>query len=286
VIFGLIQVILKSEILSRILYQTFATEMKFKGMNKWPLGKVLWQIGSGGADYGKICQDLLCLPVFCSVLTGVFKTLRNVLTEMFFGLNWGTYGRYPTVILKEKRDYIKQSISVPLGIDLDTTPEMERMYSIKIRATSSAIFKELGKFGDDTAEFLRLRFVDVQRTSGLPNHVGSIIRYKLKALPISMDIRLARCILDKALLYAPQELFTRKGKLLFDITPTKDGNNRLVIYTAFNFRKGRGIIQQSFWKLFRTLFPDYAHDVVWNHAICCIKAQAERHTDQSIKNRV
>ncbi len=286
VIFGLIQVILKSEILSRILYQTFATEMKFKGMNKWPLGKVLWQIGSGGADYGKICRDLLCLPVFYSLLIGVVKTLRNVLTEIFFGLNWGAYGRYPTVILREKRDYIKQSISAPLGITLDTMPEMERMYSIKIRATSHTIFKELGKFGDDTAGFLRLRFVDVRRISGLPNHVGSIIRYKLKALPISMDIRLARCIPNKALVYAPQELFTRQGKLLFDITPTKDGNNRLVIYTAFNFKKGRGIIRQSFWKLFKHLFPAYAHDVVWNHAICCIKAQAEHCTDQSIKNRV
>ena len=285
-IFGLIQVILKSKFLSRILYQTFATEMKFKKMDKWPLGKVLWQIGSGGADYGEIIQDLMRISVFCSVLTGGIKTLRNVLTEIFFGLNWEAYGRYPTVVLKEKRDYIKQSISAPLGIKLDTAPEMERMYSIKIRASSSAIFNELGKFGNHETKFLKLRFVAVRRISGLPNQVGSVIRYKLKALPISMDIRLVRCLPNKALVYDPQALFINQGKLLFDITPTKDGNNRLVIYTAFNFRKGQGKIRQSFWKLFQHLFPDYAHDVVWNHAICCIKAQAERHTVQSIKNRV
>lgn len=279
VLFALIQAILKSDLLSRVLYQTFATEMKFKKMTRWPMGNVLWKIGSGGADYANIFRELMRIPVFYSLLTGGIKTLRNILTELFFGLNWETYGRYPTVILKEKRDYIKQSISAPLEIDLDTVPEMERMYTIKIRASSKAIFKELGKFGDADARFLRLRFVDVKRISGLPNHVGSIIRYRLKALPVSMDVRLARCIPNKSLLYDPQELFTSQGKLLFDITPTKDGNNRLTIYTAFDFKKGHGRISRIFWKLFKHTFPDYAHDVVWNHAICCIKAQAERQTD-------
>ncbi|SDU15810.1 NAD(P)/FAD-dependent oxidoreductase [Desulfobacula phenolica] len=279
VLFALIQAILKSDILSRILYQTFATEMKFKKMTQWPMGNVLWKIGSGGADYAHIFREFMRIPVFCSLLTGGVKTLRNILTELFFGLNWETYGRYPTVILKEKRNYIKQSISAPLAITLDTSPQMERMYTIKIRASSRAIFKELGKFGDADAKFLKLRFVDVKRISGLPNHIGSIIRYKLKILPVSMDVCLARCIPNKSLLYDPQELFTSHGKLLFDITPTNDGNNRLTIYTAFNFKKGHGMISRIFWKLFKHTFPDYAHDVVWNHAICCIKTLAERQTN-------
>ncbi len=275
IVFGLVQNALKSRILSRILYQTFATEMKSQRMGKWPMGNVLWKIGSGSADYENLIGEIFSPRVFSSFLTGAFKTFRNVFTEMFFGLNWGTYGRYPVVILKGKRDYIKQSIQASLGIKLDDAPEMERMYAIKIRASSMRIFEELGKFGEAGARFLRLRFVDVKRICGLPNQVGSIVRYCSPIIPISMDIRLVRSIPGKTLLYEPQELFTKQGILLFDITPTKDGNNRLVIYTAFDFRKGRGGGGRLFFKLFKLLFPDYAHDVVWNHAICCIKAEAE-----------
>jgi hypothetical protein len=273
---SLIQTALKSRILSRILYQTFATEMKFKKRDKWALGNVLWNIGSGAADYDRIFQQLISVRVLLSVLRGAFKTFRNILTELFFGLKWEEYGRYPTVILKDKRDYYKKSIAAPLGITLDASPEMERMYAIKIRASSRMIFEELCKFGDAEAKFLNLRFFDVRRISGSPNQVGSVVRYRLKKLPVSMDIRLVRCIPGKTLLYEPEELFSRHGKLLFDIAPTKDGNNRLVIYTAFDFKSGKTILGRIFWKFFKHIFPDYAHDVVWNHAICCIKKETEK----------
>ena len=275
-VIGLIQWVLKSPLLNRILYQTFATEMKFKKQEEWPLGKVLWKIGSGSADYREVFKDLIQGPVFLSILTGMFKTFRNILTEIFFGLHWEDYGRSPTVIIKEKRDYIKQSIALPLGIKLNKSPEMERMYAIKIRASSKRIFKELGRFGDPGSKFLRLRFVDIKRISGLPNQTGFIVRYGLGILPISMDIRLIQAIPEKALLYEPAELFTKQGKLLFDITPTKDGNNRLVLYTAFDFKKGKTPWARMFWKCFKFAFPGYAHDVVWNHAICCIKGEAEK----------
>jgi len=275
-VIGLIQIVLKSPLLNRVLYQTFATEMKFKKKDKWPLGSILWKVGSGSADYREVFKDLTRGAVFLSILTGLFKTFRNIFTEFFFGLSWETYGRYPTVIIKDKRDYIKTSIAVPLGIELDAFPEMERMYAIKIRASSKRIFEELGKFGDSGSRFLRLRFVDVKRTSGLPNQKGAVIKYSLGRLPFSMDICLVQSLLDKALVYEPSGFFTEKGKLIFDITPTKDGNNRLVIYTAFDFKKGTTPLAGIFWKVFKQVFPDYAHDVVWNHAICSIKGEAEK----------
>lgn len=265
-----------SPFLSRVMYQAFATEMKFKKMADWPLGNLLRKIGSGASDYEEVFHELLSARVARSVLTGVLKTARNILTEAFLGVKWREYGRYPTVIVKEKRDHFKRSIEAPLGITLDAAPEMERMYAIKIRASAAEIFEELGKFGDVQGKFLRLRFVDVRRISGLPNQVGTVIRYRLRALPASMDIRLSRCIPGKVLLYEPGELFAKGGKLIFDITPTQDGNQRLVIYTAFDFRRGRGMIGRGFWRLFKRLFPEYAHDVVWNHAICCIKGEVER----------
>lgn len=275
IVFGLIQTILKSGLLSRIFYQTFASEMKFHKKETWPLGQILWKIGSGSADYVDVFKSLFSFQVFRSFMTGGFKTVRNILTELFFGLVWGPYGRYPTVILKEKRASIKQSIQAPLGITLDDAPQMERMYAIKIRASSKAIFEELGKFGEKNAQFLRLRFVDVKRIQGTCNQVGAVVRYRLKIVPISMGIRLVRCIPNQALLYEPEELFTKNGILIFDISPTKDGNNRLVIYTAFDFKKGNTLLGKFMFKLLRYFFPDYAHDVVWNHAVCSIKAQVE-----------
>jgi hypothetical protein len=275
-VMGSIQTVLKSPFLSRILYQTFATEMKHKSRERRPLGQALLDLGSGGTDYAHVYKKLIRIPVFLSILRGAVKTFRNMLTERFFGLSWEDTGRYPTVILKEKRDYFKNAIAQPLGITLDSSPEMERMYAIKIRAPASIIFKELGKFGETGARFLSLRFLEVTRIYGPANTVGAVVRYRLKRLPIAMDIRLARSIPDRTLLYEPGELFSQNGKLIFDIAPTKDGNNRLVIYTAFDFRRGQTAVTRPFWKFFRKIFPDYAHDVVWNHAICCIKRDAEK----------
>ncbi len=275
---GWIQFVLKSPLMSRILYQTFATEMKFKNREQWPLGRVLLDLGSGGADYAHVFKNLIRIPVFLSILRGAMKTIRNILTELFFGLSWEATGRYPTVVLKEKRDYFKKSIAAPLGITLEGSPEMERLYAIKIRAPAGIIFQELARFGEPHAGFLNLRFLGVRRILGPPNTVGAVVRYRLKRLPVCMDIRLVRCIPGRTLLYEPGELFSQNGKLIFDVAPTKDGNNRLVIYTAFDFKRGRTAASRLAWKLFKRIFPEYAHDVVWNHAICCIKRDAEKKT--------
>ncbi|MCP4748072.1 MAG: hypothetical protein GY874_18330 [Desulfobacteraceae bacterium] len=275
-VIGLIHTILKSAFMSRVFYQTFATEMKFKNREQWPLGKVLFDLGSGAADYSHIFKNLIRMPVLFSLVRGVIKTIRNILTELFFGLRWEDYGRYPTVILKEKRDYIKKSIAATLGICMDARPEMERMYAIKIRAPAMTIFQELGKFGDIEATFLNLRFLDIERIFGSPNEAGSVVRYRLKGLPVAMDIRLARCIPGRALFYEPGELFLQNGKLIFEIAPAKNGNNRLVIYTAFDFKRGTTVAGRLFWKFFKCIFPEYAHDVVWNHAACCIKKLSEQ----------
>ena len=276
IVFDLFQAVLKSPLPSRVFYQTFATEMKFKRMEEWNLGNVLRKTASGVSEYEGLFRQLASPPVIRSVFRGMAKTARNILTEWAFGLSWEAFGRYPTVILKEKRDFFKESISAPLGIALPAAPEMERMYAIKIRASSRRIFEELGKFGEQDAKFLKLRFVDVERIAGHRNRQGAVVRYKLKGFPLAMDIRLIRSIPGRSLYYEPGELFAENGRLIFDIAPTKDGNNRLVIYTAFDFKKGRGPMGKAFWKLFKALFPEFAHDVVWNHAICRVKGEAEK----------
>lgn len=275
-VFSLIRITFSAPLLSRVLYQTFATELKIRDKSKRPLGKVLWKIASGHSDYKEILRDMFRLRTLSSVLIGgLFVTMRNVFAEFLFGLKWGEYGKYPTVVLKEKRDYIKGSLSSGLGMALEKDPGFERLYAIKIKAPASRIFTELGKFGDDTRNYMKLRFIAIVRIEGLPNQPGSIIRYRLRFLPITVDMKLKQVMPEKFLYYEVSEKFADRGKLVFEIKPTEDGNNRLVIYTAYDFKKGKGVFSKIFWWFFRLVFPAFIHDVVWNHALCSIKEVAE-----------
>lgn len=277
-VFRMIRITFSTSILSRILYQTFATELKIREVNKRPLGEVLWKIASGTADYRNIFRSMFSFAVIRSVFVGgVLVTLRNLFIEILFGLKWAEYGRYPTVVLREKRDYIKNSISRALGKELDVSPDFERMYAIKIKAAREKIYEELGKFGDDRRSYLWLRFIHVTRIRGAPNEAQSIIRYQLKFLPMAVDLRLQRVMKDRLLLYTVAEKYANRGKLIFEIKPNENGNNRLVIYTAFDFKRGGSIVSKVFWWISRYLFPGFVHDVVWNHALCSIKEHAERH---------
>jgi flavin-dependent dehydrogenase len=275
-VFRLMQLAFSKPLLRRIVYQAFATELKIRDKSRRPLGEVLWKIAGADADYRETLRGMLHYGFLRSVMIGgLLITLRNILTEFLLGLKWGAYGRYPTVILKEKRDRLKADISSSLGTVLDESPDFERMYAIKIMAARRRIFEDLGKFGDDRRSYLRLRFVDIARTSGLPNEQNSTIRYKPALLPVALDMHLKRVIPEKVLSYEVSERLVDRGKLIFEISPTKDGNNRLVIYTAFDFKRGRGAGTRIFWGSFRLLFPAFVHDIVWNHALCTIKQEAE-----------
>ena len=274
-LYRLLRPALRHRLSARVLYQAFATEMKMQPMDQWPLGRLLWGLASGTVHGRDACFDGLRPPVLRSLLTGARKSVRNILTERFFGIRWQSHGRYPTVILKEKRDYFKRTLEASSGIRLHPSPDVERMYAVKIRAAAHAVFTALGTFGNVDGKMLKLRFVDVRRISGRPNQVGSRVRYRLRHLPVTMDLRLVQVVPDRYLLYQVQEVFADQGQLLFDIRPTGNGNHRLVVYTAFDFKRGKSGMGRIFWRLFRRLFPEYAHDVVWNHALCRIKGDAE-----------
>ena len=268
-------------LLRRTVYQAFATELKIRDKSQRPVGEVLWKIAGADADYREILGDIFHYRFVRSwIVGGLLITLRNILTEFLLGLKWGEYGRYPTVILKEKRDRLKADISSSLGTVLDESPDFERMYAMKVKASRRRIFEELGKFGDDRRSYLRLRFVDIVRTSGLPNQPDSTIRYKSNLLPATLDMNLKRVVPEELLSYEVSEKLVDRGKLVFEITPTQDGNSRLVIYTAFDFKRGRRVGSRIFWGLFRLFFPSFVHDIVWNHALCTIKQEAEREIEE------
>jgi len=223
-----------------------------------------------------VLKGMFSLPVLRSFLVGgVLVTLRNALTEMLFGVKWGEYGRYPTVIMKEKRGDVKEAIDKRLGIEIGKSPDFERMYRIKVRSSPQEVFEELGKFGDERRNYLKLRWLQINRISGLPNEVGSIIEYRIKPVNMTLKMRLANVVPDRALLYEVDEKFADKGKLIFDIERTRDENWSLVLYAAFDFKRGKRGIGRIYWKMFRVLFPEFLHDIFWNHALCRIKEDVE-----------
>jgi len=198
-----------------------------------------------------------------------------VIVERAFGLKWGEYGRYPTVVLKEQRDAVKEAIAGSLGSRLAAEPEFERMYSIKIKGSPREIVEELGKFGGPAARYLNLRFVEVRRIAGVANEAGAVVRYRVRLVNWAIELRLTRRVGNETLLYEVSETFARRGKLIFHISPTEDDNSRLAIYAAFDFRRGENLVTKAFWRCVRALFPPFVHDVVWNHALCSMKEEVE-----------
>jgi hypothetical protein len=276
IVFGLSRVAFARPVVGRITYQAYATECKVRDAGSRPLSGVLWKIASGTADYREVLREMCGYGVLRSILVGAAVTLRNVAFELLFGLKWGEYGRYPTVVLKERRDGLKGSLSLSLGMELGATPDFERMYVIKIRGSAQEIMDELARFGHPDAPFLDLRFVEVRRIQGESNEVGSVIRYRVPLAGFGAELRLTKRVGLETLQYQLDGRLADHGQLIFNVAPTKDGNSRLSIYAAFDYKKGHRFAGRVLWGVARVLFPGFVHDVVWNHALCTIKEDVER----------
>jgi len=274
-VFAASRVAFMRPLVSRITYQAYATEYKVRDESNRPLSRVLWKMASGTADYSEVLREMCSCRVLRSVLVGALVTLRNVTVEAFLGLKWGEYGRYPTVVLKEKRRVVKQSLESSLGMELEKSPDFERMYVIKIRGSGEEILQELAQFGQPDAKFLSLRFLEIRRVQGAPNQVGSVIQYRAPLPGLATELRLTRRIGFETLLYEVEERLADKGKLILNIAPTRDGNLKLTIYAAFDYKRGKGFAGRMLWGAARRLFPAFLHDVVWNHALCTIKEEVE-----------
>ena len=279
IVFGVSRVAFTRPVLSRITYQAFATECKVRDERSRPLSVVLWKIASGTADYQEVFREMCGYGVLRSVLAGAAITLRNVAFEALLGLKWGEYGRYPTVVLKEKREALKEVLASSLGMELGESPDFERMYAIKIRGSEEEIMQELAKFGQPNARFLKLRWVEIRHIQGAPNQVGSVIRYRIPLLRLGAELRLTQRVGFETLLYQLEERLAEHGKLIFNVAPTKDGNSQLSIYAAFDYKRGKGFASRALWGGARALFPEFVHDVAWNHALCTIKEEVERERD-------
>ena len=293
VIFMLSRWVFSHPAFSRILYQAVLTERKTTRPAQWHLATVLWQIASGDESYRRIFASML-RPAsgWLIVNGGLLTTIRNQITERLFGLDWRGVGRHQTGVSIEARERKRQEIFSALGLEPPTrAPEMERVYSIRIRAGEDAILRQLGKFGDPDREYLWPRFVSIQRVRGAPNQPGTAIRYQIGAFRrgderlhqralISFAVVLDRVVPRRYLLYRILDGFGRGGVFAFDVKPVKHGVSVLSIYVGFDFYRGKGPLGRAGWWMFRHVFPGFAHDVVWNHSLCKIRYLAETERDQ------
>ena len=103
-----------------------------------------------------------------------------------------------------------------------------------------------------------------------------MIRYSIPFFGLSSEMQLTKRVGFETLLYQVDERLVTNGKLIFNVAPTKDGNRRLAVYTSFQYKKGKGGVNQLLWEGVRLLFPEFVHDIVWNHALCTIKEDVER----------
>lgn len=274
--------------LSRFLYQAVLTERKTSMRPQRRLAPVLWHIASGDETYRRILGRMLHPASLWLILRGgLLITLRNQATEHLFGLDWKGVGRYSTGVPLEDLERTRaemlaiQGIAPPAQASGTTkagtparVPEMERMYTIRVRAGRDAIMRQLGAFGDPDRQYLKPRFVKIRRTEGAANQVGTVIRYDVPILRMSFNVALEKVEPERYLLYRVLNGMGQGGILAFVLDELKPGVSLLTIYVGFDFLRGKGLHGPGRW-IGRRIFPKFAHDVVWNHSLCEIKRLAE-----------
>jgi flavin-dependent dehydrogenase len=268
-VFLFIRVCFSSSLLSRIIYQAVITERKTQALEHRRLEKILWNTASGEDTYSNILVAMFHPFVIWSIFTGgLLVTVRNYITELFFGLVWGNFGRFTTGVQKEVFDARTEAIRKEFSGNLGRgSLDFERMYSIRISAPRDKIYEELGNFGDKDRKYFKPRFIDIRRISGEANQPDSIIRYHIYPDQLSFSLQLLKAIPGKHISYEILDGFGRGGIFFFEIDPLKkgsefiDGEFMLSIYVGFNFRN----------KLLKKLFPAFMHDVLWNYSLCQLK---------------
>jgi flavin-dependent dehydrogenase len=276
-VFLLNRIVFSRHMLSRIVYQAVLTERKKKPESDRRIAKILWNIAAGDNTYLNCLLSMLHpITLWRALVGGAFVTFRNYLTEVLFGLDWKGFGRFPTGMHRE--DFVAKRLEFNKYFNLDRLNidrDFERMYSIKIKATHRKILGLLGKFGDPDMAYFKQRFAKVSRINGEPNQVGTVIQYRLSLKSLNFRLRLESFSQNRYIVYRVIDGFPKGGILVFDIEKCKNNIYLLYIYVSFNFPHSEKVFRNLFLKIFRYFFPDFSHDVLWNHTLCKIKDIAE-----------
>jgi len=261
--------------LSRILYEALIRERMTVPEAQRSLAPVLWRTASGDDTYRFILTGMLRPASFGLILSrGLLVTFRNEIVEHLFGLDWKGVGRYSIGVPVEQVARTRKELFALQGIQAPSrTPDVERMFSIRIRAGKEAIMKQLGAFGDPDRQYLKPRFIKIERIEGAPNEKGTVIRYHVAVLRLTFHVRLETVVPERYLVYRVLDGMGEGGIFAFVVDEMKAGVSLLTTYVAFNFPRGRRMGRIGWWFV-RQIFPRSAHDVVWNHSLCEIKRLA------------
>ncbi|MDA8141560.1 MAG: hypothetical protein M0036_23200 [Desulfobacteraceae bacterium] len=273
VVFLLNRITFSNPLLSRIFYQALLTERKSLPEPQRRLANILWRIASGDDTYRRILLAMCSPSTIGSIFVGgLLVTIRNVITEKIFDLNWAGFGRYPLGVPKENVEVKRNELMKVHGEwPFEKPPQFERMYAIKIQAEPAKIFDQLGKFGDPDRQYLKPRAIRIHRVRGGANQQGSKIRYDIPFRFLSFSITIEKVIEHRNLFYRVLDGFAKGGVLSFDIHEKEKGLCILSLYVAYSFPAGQHLLQKLYWQTFRRCFPAFIHDVVWNHALCQLK---------------
>jgi hypothetical protein len=270
---------------SRIIYQAYASEKKSRPEKERSFKRLIWAISSGDGRYEDIAWSMLRPMTVWTILTGgVLVTVRNRLAELFFGLDWRGIDRVPTVVsvreLEAKRAALLpgDNVSFP-GAPL---PEFECIYTVHMRAPIDRVWELLAEFGEESRPYLNPRWVKIRRSRGEPLRPGSVIHYTVFGGLISFSIKQRPRHHPNLLAYRVRDGFAHGGDFVFEVLPLPTGDCELTIYLAFDYARGRSIAGRIYYFLFRKLFPEFVHDVLWNHALCELRERAERKVEVAL----
>lgn len=108
--------------------------------------------------------------------------------------------------------------------------------------------------------------------------MGSVIRYDVPLLRLSFSMTLETVEPDRYLLYRITEGMGEGGVLAFVLDELRPGVSLLTVYVGFDFPEGRGVGRLG-WAIGRRIFPEFAHEVIWNQALCELRHLAEMDED-------
>jgi hypothetical protein len=270
IIFFLYRWFFTSSVWSRIIYQTYGSEKKSTHASRRNIERIFWSVSSGDENYEQIAWAMLRPSTAWRILTsGVLVTLRNWLTEHAFGLTWANLGRFPVAVPREILEARREQL---LG---GRCHEFECIYTIRLRTSPDVARGLVGQLGESGRPYLHPRGVQIQRIHGEALGTGCKIHYHIFGGALSFDVIQEDSGNENLIHYRVFGSFADQGSFIFLIEPDTATTCELTVYLAFDYARGTSASERLFWWAFRVLFPEFVHDVLWNHALCEFKQAAE-----------
>jgi hypothetical protein len=279
IIFVLYRWFFVNPILSRIIYQAFVTEKKTCSESQRKFKNIFWAISSGDQSYQQIAWAMIRPGTLWLIFRGGFVvTVRNLLAEAFFGISWRGIARFATAVSKDDLGARRSELLPALTWSASDAhlPEFECIYSIRIRAKPETVRGLLAQFGEASRPYLNPYWVNIRRIRGQPLQEGSVIQYRVFRGLISFSIELQPSIREDLIVYKVNGGFADGGLFCFEVKPLPAGLTMLTIYLVFDYARGQTRVGRIFAWMFKRLFPEFIHDILWNHAFCQLKQVAEQ----------